>query len=503
MTLTSPRTTPVAQVPEEGITAAALSELLAAQQRAFLTEGPPSAAVRIDRIDRLTAALLEHADELTAALNADFGNRPEANSLSSDILGAMSDVTDVRENLEAWMADVEIPAAAAKGLPTHIQNRPKGVVGIIGPWNFPVSLVFQPAVEAFAAGNRVMIKFSEVPSRTAEVFARAVATRFPQDEAVVVRGGTETSVAFSELPFDHLFFTGSPGVGRHVAAAAGRNLTPVTLELGGKNPVVVGPDADVQVAAERVSAARMMNGGQLCLCPDYVLVPEDKVEAFVGAFRTAMRGYFPAYRENPDVVTLVDDRNFARVKGLVDDARAKGAEVITMVPEDEQAALPDAATRRMPPTLLLGVTDEMTIAHEEVFGPVISVLPYGTVREAIDYITAKPHPLAAYWYGDDTAEFREFVRRTTSGGVTRNDMALHFGIEGAPFGGVGQSGSGAYHGKAGFDTFSHQRTITQSALPFGVAPSAMPPYTAEKRDQLRGAVAQALTAVRKQLGESD
>lgn len=282
-----------------------------------------------------------------------------------------------------------------------------------------------------------------------------------------------------------------------------RNLTPVTLELGGKNPVVVGPDADIQAAAERVSAARMMNGGQLCLCPDYVLVPEDKTEAFVDAFRTAMHAYFPAYRENPDVVTLVDDRNFARVKGLVDDARAKGAEVITMVPEDEQAALPDADTRRMPPTLLLGVTDEMTIAHEEVFGPVISVLPYETVREAIDYITAKPHPLAAYWYGEDTADFREFVRRTTSGGVTRNDMALHFGIEGAPFGGVGQSGSGAYHGKVGFDTLSHQRTITQSALPFGVAPSAMPPFTAEKRDQLRGAVAQALATVRKQLGESD
>ncbi|WP_237556993.1 aldehyde dehydrogenase family protein [Streptomyces sp. SID4956] len=500
--MATPDTT-LAPAPREGLSAAELRELLAAQQRAFLEEGPPSAEVRRNRIDRLTAALLEHADELTAALNADFGNRPEANSLSSDVLGALGDVALVRQELEAWMADVEIPAAADKGLPTFVQSRPKGVVGIMGPWNFPVSLVFQPAIEAFAAGNRVMMKFSEIPSRTAEVFARAVAQRFSPEEAVVVRGGTETSVAFSELPFDHLFFTGSPAVGRHVAAAAGRNLTPVTLELGGKNPVVVGHDADVRVAAERVSAARMMNGGQLCLCPDYVLVPRAKVEEFVGAYRTAMSGYFPTYRENPDVVTLIDERNFARVSGLVEDARAKGAEVITMVPDDELAALPDAATRRMPPTLLLGVTDEMTIAHEEVFGPVISVLPYETVQDAIAYVTARPHPLAAYWYGEDTADFREFVRRTTSGGLTRNDMALHYGIEGAPFGGVGQSGSGAYHGKVGFDTFSHQRTVTQSLLPVGVAPSGMPPYADERLVQLRGAVAQNLADVRKRLAETD
>ncbi|MFI0968290.1 aldehyde dehydrogenase family protein [Streptomyces sp. NPDC021080] len=501
--LASPDTTPASPVPPEDISAAELRDLLAAQQRAFLAEGPPSAEVRRNRIDRLTAALLEHADELTAALSADFGNRPEANSLSSDVLGSMGDVTLVRTELESWMADVEIPAAADKGLPTFVQSRPKGVVGIVGPWNFPVSLVFQPAIEAFAAGNRVMIKFSEVPSRTAEVFARAVAGRFSPDEAVVVRGGTETSVAFSELPFDHLFFTGSPSVGRHVAAAAGRNLTPVTLELGGKNPVVVGHDADVRVAAERVSAARMMNGGQLCLCPDYVFVPREKVEEFVGAYRTAMSRYFPAFRENPDVVTLVDDRNFARVDGLVEDARSKGAEIITLVPEDELTSLPDAASRRMPPTLVLGVTDEMAIAHEEVFGPVISVLPYDTVHDAVEYVTARPHPLAAYWYGEDTADFREFVHRTTSGGLTRNDMALHYGIEGAPFGGVGQSGSGAYHGKVGFDTFSHQRTITQSLLPVGVAPSSMPPYTDERLAQLRGAVAQNLADVRKRLGESD
>jgi coniferyl-aldehyde dehydrogenase len=487
---------PSATAPAVDPETAEMLQLLAAQREAFLVEGPPTVDVRLDRIRRLTLALLDNADELAAALDADFGNRPTSVSLSSDVLGSLPGLPQVQAELADWMADHPIPGSAEKGMPTFVQHRPKGVVGVIGPWNFPVNLTFLPALEALAAGNRVMIKFSEIPERAAEVFARAVAAYLSPDEVVVVRGGAETSAAFSALPFDHLFFTGSPAVGRHVAAAAGANLVPVTLELGGKNPVVVARDADLPETARRIAAQRMMNGGQLCLCPDYVFVPDEAVGAFVDAYAAAMATYFPTYRENPDVVTIVNGRNFDRVTGLIEDARAKGAEVRTLAPDDELVSLPDPTTRRIPPTILLGVTDDMDVAHDEVFGPVITVLGYDDVRAVIDYVNARPHPLASYWYGEESSDFHEFLRLTTSGGVTRGDMALHFGIEGAPFGGVGQSGSGAYHGKVGFDTFSHRRTVTQSALPFGVAARSMPPFKPERLDGIRAAINKQAEALR-------
>jgi coniferyl-aldehyde dehydrogenase len=477
-----------------------LRELLDAQRSAFLREGPPTAAVRRDRIDRLSLAVLEHADELAEALMADFGNRPLRNSLGSDILGSLPDIEFVRTHLEEWMAPRHIEGSDERGLPTVVQTRPKGVVGVIGPWNFPVSLVVTPAVEALAAGNRVMIKVSEVPSRTADVLAQAVAERLDPEEVVVVRGGPATAAAFSDLQLDHLFFTGSPAVGRLVAAAAGRNLVPVTLELGGKNPVVVAPDADLRVAAERIAAARLMNGGQVCLCPDWALVPRDRVDEFVDAYSSSVRTYFPDVARNPEYVSSIDDANFARVVGLIDDAVERGATAITIAPDDEMPVLPDAESRRVPPTLLLGVTDEMRIAHEEVFGPVLTVHPYDGADEVVDAVNANPAPLAAYWYGDDSAQFRDFVERTTSGGLTRNDMALHFGIEGTPFGGVGQSGMGAYHGRVGFDAMSHQRTITQSLLPVGVAPMSMPPVADDALESARGQVRAALAATRERLG---
>jgi coniferyl-aldehyde dehydrogenase len=487
---------PLETITEPDLDTAAMVGLLDRQRRAFRAEGPPTLEVRLDRIRRLTLALLENADELAAALNADFGNRPAAVSLSSDVLGSLPGLPQVQADLADWMADQPISGSEEKGMPTFVQHRPKGVVGVIGPWNFPVNLTFLPALEALAAGNRVMIKFSEIPARTAEVFARAVAAHLSPEEVVVVRGGAETSAAFAALPFNHLFFTGSAAVGRHVAAAAGTNLVPVTLELGGKNPVVVARDADLPEAARRIAAQRMMNGGQLCLCPDYVFVPQEAVGPFVDHYAAAMATYFPTYLENPDVVTIVNSRNFERVTSLIDDARTKGAEVRTLAPDDELGSLPDPATRRIPPTVLLGVTDEMDVAHEEVFGPVITVLGYDDVRSAIDYVNARPHPLASYWYGEESPDFHEFLRLTTSGGVTRGDMALHFGIEGAPFGGVGQSGSGAYHGKVGFDTFSHQRTVTQSALPFGVAPRSMPPFKPGRLDGIRETISKQAEALR-------
>ncbi|MCU1523339.1 MAG: putative benzaldehyde dehydrogenase [Microbacteriaceae bacterium] len=454
-------------------------ELRAALDRqiaAFRLEGPPSAETRRDRIARFALAVLEHADELTAALAADFGSRPEHFSLLAEL--SVDGFTDhVLDSLDSWMTDELVPEGAAMGLPTFIESHPKGVVGIIGPWNFPVGLVVQPAVEALAAGNRLMIKFSEIPERTAEVFARAVASRMTPEEVLVVRGGPQTAAAFSALPFDHIFFTGSPAVGRRVAAAAGANLVPVTLELGGKNPVVVHTSADLTQAAQRIAGNRMINGGQLCLCPDYVFVPADRVDGFVDAYLALMAQTYPDYFSSSDVVSSINPANFKRVTALIDDARSKGATVLRAVDQggDDLAQ----STRRIPPTLLLGVTDEMAIASEEIFGPVIVVYPYDDLDAALEYIDSRPLPLVAYFYGEDNSDFHQFLKRTRSGGVTRNDMALHLSVHDVPFGGVGQSGSGSYHGKAGFDTFSHQRAVTASAWPFSASSFVTPPYPAE------------------------
>ncbi|MCW0200106.1 aldehyde dehydrogenase family protein [Sphingopyxis sp.] len=471
---------------------AELQRLLGAQRAAQAKDPVPDAATRRDRIDRFVATVLEHATELAAALDADFGSRPQTTSLELDILGGMEAINFARENLEAWMAPTEVPAAMGGAIPTVIQNRPKGVVGVIGPWNFPVVLVFVPTVEALAAGNRVMIKFSDMAPHTGAVFARAVASRMRPEEVVVVNGGLSTATAFSDLRFDHIFFTGSPKVGRLIAVAAGRNLVPVTLELGGKNPAIVAPDADVAEAAARIAAARLVNNGQVCLCPDYVFVPEAGKEAFVAAYQGAVLAHFPTFVDNPDVVSIINDANYARVAGLIDDAKAKGATEVVIVPEAEKDRLSDAKQgRRLPPTLLLDVPMEAEINAEEIFGPVLVVHSYADVDEAIAYAAAGEHPLSSYWYGGDTDAFRRFVQNTTSGAVSRNDFALAYINHAAPFGGVGMSGSGAYHGKAGFDTFSHQRPIAQSDLPVALAPAFVPPLSAERINGVTAATAAA------------
>ncbi|TAM65255.1 aldehyde dehydrogenase family protein [Mycobacterium sp.] len=447
-----------------------LRSLLDAQRSDFLRAGEPSVALRRDRIDRLILLLTEGADDFSAALNADFGNRPHAINLMSEVVGILPDLLATRRNLKSWMRPQKLRSTGLLGVPTVVDKKPLGVVGIIGPWNFPVGLVVQPAASALAAGNRVMIKFSEVTSRTAELFAAKAAKYFDSTELTVVTGGADVGAAFSALPFDHLFFTGSPSVGALVAAVAGKNLVPVTLELGGKNPAVVAPDADVRAMARRIIAARLTNGGQLCLCPDYAFVPRDRVDDFVDA--ALEQGKIAAANEGEaGMVTIVDDKNFRRVTGLIEDARSHGATLY------DTGTATDSARRRIPPTIAVGVNDNMRITREEVFGPVLSVLPYDTIGEVCDYVAARPSPLAAYWYGPPESGLDEFRKRTQSGGMTINDFAVHCAMMAAPFGGVGHSGSGAYHGKTGFDTFTHHRTVTTSKLPFSMASLLTPPYS--------------------------
>jgi coniferyl-aldehyde dehydrogenase len=460
---------------------ATLNAMLNAQRSDFLKAGSPSVALRRDRIDRLILLLTEGADEFSTALNADFGNRPHAINLVSEVAGILPDLLATRRHLKSWMRPQRIASAALLGMPTVVEKKPLGVVGVIGPWNFPVSLVVQPAAAAFAAGNRVMVKFSEVTPRTADLFAAKAARYFDPTELTVVTGGPEVGAAFSTLPFDHLFFTGSPQVGALVAAAAARNLVPVTLELGGKNPAVIAPDADVPAMARRVMAARLGNGGQICLCPDYVFVPSDRMAEFVAA--ACEHGRVAALADGgAGLVSIVDDKNFERVTALIEDARARGATV-----HDSGTPL-DARRRRIPPTVLVGVTDEMRITDEEVFGPVLSVLPYDTITQVCDYVAARPSPLAVYWYGPGGSGLDEFRAKTQSGGMAINDFAVHCAVMAAPFGGVGRSGWGAYHGKAGFDTFTHRRTVTTSRLPMSFAGLITPPYPAALSPAVSGYV---------------
>jgi coniferyl-aldehyde dehydrogenase len=466
--------------------------ILERQRQAFLADGPPGVALRRDRIDRLLALVLDNADAFVDAMSADYGTRPKTGSLFTEIVGMVSVIEHTRSHVRQWMRATKLMRTARMfGLKAEVQPSPLGVVGIIGPWNFPLNLVVLPASAAFAAGNRVMIKMSEVTPATADLLKVTAPKYFEPTELDVVTGGPDVAAAFSALPFDHLFFTGSPVVGALVQQAAARNLVPVTLELGGKNPVVVSPDADINRSATRIAQARMINGGQVCICPDHVFVPDDRVDAFVDVARQTLRGMFPSIVSNDDYCSSVNHANFDRVVGLIDDARANGATVEIVAPAGE--SLPDRATRKIAPTIVRNVDEHMKIANEEVFGPVLAVRPYSQLTDAIDYINARPAPLVAYWYGPENDDFKTFVRHTRSGGVARNDFGAQMIPSAAPFGGVGRSGMGAYHGKAGFDAFSHYRTVVGSDLPFSITGRAAPPFS----DSMKTGVGIALRMARR------
>ncbi len=455
-----------------------LDAILKTQREDFTKSRPEDLSVRKDRIERAMTLLRENSEALCQAMSEDFGNRSARQSMLTDIAGTIGFGKYCLKNLDKWSRTdkrkVQFPLGLL-GAKAEVRYEPKGVIGILSPWNFPVNLSFGPLMQVLAAGNRAMIKPSEFTEATSELSRELVEKYFAQEEVAFITGSPEVAQAFSSLPFDHLIFTGSTATGRKVMEAASKNLVPVTLELGGKSPVILGKSADLERAGERIALGKMMNAGQICLAPDYMIVPEAQEDAAVAAVELGVHNMYPTLLANDDYASIISDHHFDRLQGLVADAKAKGAKVVEVNPADEDFS--NSNTRKMPLTILQNVTDDMDAMQEEIFGPVLPVKTYSDVDEAVDYVNANDRPLALYYFGDDTAEQKRVLSRTISGGTTVNDVIFHVSMEDLPFGGVGSSGIGSYHGIEGFREFSHARsTYTQPKIDIAKLGGFKPPY---------------------------
>ncbi|GER06436.1 aldehyde dehydrogenase [Kordiimonadales bacterium JCM 17843] len=413
---------------------AAMLDVLDAQRAAFRKEAPVTLETRLDRLRRGTAILVDHQDDLVEAMAADFSGRPQLMSKFTDIASAVKAFKFAQKHLRAWMKPqkrrLEFPLGLL-GAKAHIEYQPKGVVGLISPWNFPVNLTFGPLAGILAAGNRVMIKPSEITPQTSDLMERLFTQYFSGEEISVVTGGADVGQAFSALPFDHLLFTGATSVGRHVMRAAAENLTPVTLELGGKSPVLVSGSADLAQMAERVVVGKMMNAGQICLAPDYMLVPKAKLAEAKQAVADAAARLYPTVKSNSDYTSIINGRHKARLLAYIEDARAKGAEITVVNPAGEQF-MDEENSNILPLHLVSDVRDDMAIMQEEIFGPLLPFVPYDHVEDAINYVNSHDRPLGLYYFGSDASEERHVLECTFSGGVTVNDVVWHVGHEDLP-----------------------------------------------------------------------
>ncbi len=446
-----------------------LTEIIAQQRAAFVRDGAPPVEQRRRDLLKLKRMLLDHATGIAAAISADFGHRSHQETLLADLFPTVAGIDHLHAHVARW-ARPERRGVVWYFLPARARviYQPLGVVGIIAPWNYPISLAFSPMAAAIAAGNRVMLKPSEFNPATTALLEELLGEIFPIEQVAVVTGGAEVGAAFSRLPFDHLFFTGSTPVGRKVMQAASEHLVPVTLELGGKSPAIVEPGFPIERAARGIATGKLFNAGQTCIAPDYALVPEEDVERFVTEVTAAMQRLYPTIAGNPDYTSIINDGHFSRLTGLVADARARGARIVEIGQGDG---------RTLPPTLLIDVNDDMKVMQEEIFGPLLPIVSYRDLDDAITYVNAHPRPLSLYLFGNDGPGRRAVLSRTTSGGVTINDTLLHVVQENLPFGGVGPSGMGAYHGHAGFRTFSHAKAVfSQSRL--NAISLLRPPYGA-------------------------
>ena len=440
-----------------------MGSALAKMKERARKNGAPTYDERIASLDKLERALLARKSGIADTISRDFGNRSKHETLVAEVFIVLGAIKHTKAHLREWMEPQEREVGFVF-LPASIEVRPQpvGVVGIISPWNYPVQLALAPLVQVIAAGNRAMIKPSELVPETAALLHDLIAEVFPEDQVTVVTGGPEVGEAFSRLPFDHLVFTGSTRVGKAVMKAASENLVPVTLELGGKSPTIVAKDFNVKTAAERIIAGKLFNAGQTCIAPDYVMVPSGSRDAFVAACKDAVAKMYPTLLANPDYTSIVNDKHFARVTSYVEDAKTRGAKVVELNPAGETL---DAASgkRKLAPTLVLDPTDEMMVMQEEIFGPVLPVVTYQSLDEAIDYVNEHPRPLALYFFSHDKQATDRVLNETISGGVTVNETMLHVAQDDLPFGGIGPSGMGAYHAHEGFESFSKNKPVFRQA----------------------------------------
>ena len=440
------------------------------QRAAIQHSTAPDLKERLHSLSLLARMLSIRCTDLAAAISADFGIRAVHETYLLELIPLQNAIRHAKQNLADWMR----PQPRRVGLvfqpgKAWVQFQPLGVVGIIAPWNYPLSLALLPVVDALAAGNRVLLKPSEVTPRLAHLLKQLVEETFAEDQFAVLTGGLEMAEHFCRIPLDHLMFTGSTAVGRRVMAAAAENLTPVTLELGGKSPLVVCPDYDVRSAARDLAYGKLATAGQTCIAPDYALAPEEKVRDLANAVIARARRMYPSIASNPEYSAIVNDRHYDRVRNAIEEARAGGAEILT------HGDAPPRPSRKIEPTVVLHAPPECALMREEIFGPVLPVIGYRTIDHAIAHINAQPRPLALYCMTSDRKYRDQLLRQTISGGVTINGTFSHNGIEDLPFGGVGPSGTGAYHGIAGFERFSHARSVYQTRV-YDPMKMVAPPY---------------------------
>lgn len=473
----------------EDMSAQQMQNILSSQKRAYLNDGVVSTALRIDRLERAVNVLKNNQQNFVDAMTADFGHRSEHQSVFTDIASSIGPLRHAQKHVAGWQKKqkrkVTPGVLALLGAKAWVEYQPLGVVGVISPWNFPVNLTFAPLAGILAAGNRCMIKPSEYTPETSKAMAIALAEEFDADEISVITGGPETGANFSGLAFDHLLFTGATSVAKHVMRAAAANLVPVTLELGGKSPVVISRSAPMATTTDALMTGKMLNAGQICLAPDYVFVPEERMGEFVESSKQSVAKMYPTLVDNPDYTSVVNERHFERINNYVEEARGNGVEVVEINPAEEDFRQQPA--NKIPPTLVINPPEDSAIMQEEIFGPVLAVKSYAQLDETISYVNDHDRPLGLYYFGTDQKEVDQVLGETTSGGVTLNDVLMHISQENLPFGGVGPSGTGSYHGEDGFRSFSHTKAVFRQAK-FNPAEKLglRPPYGDKLMNLLKG-----------------
>ena len=463
-----------------------LESTLSILKRRFIDGSYPDLNERIDRITRLKTLVENNTDDFHKALENDFGTRHEQLSLLADTLPVIGSANNALKNIRKWMKPEKRKPNFPLGLlgaKAFIQAQPYGVVGIISPWNFPLTLSLGPLIEILAAGNNAMMKLSEFVPETSALTEKLVKEFFNDDEVVVINGGPQTSQSFSGLPFDHLLFTGSTNVAKKVAYEASANLVPLTLELGGKSPVIIGPKAKMSKSVDKIMMGKLLNSGQICIAPDYVFVPENNKADFVDHAKSYVSESYETLKNNPDYTSIIHLNHFERLKSYIQDAKDKGAEIIEINPANEDFSQQEF--HKIPPTLILNPSDDMEVMKNEIFGPILPVMTYTNLDETIKYINNNPKALALYYFGDDQNEMNALLNKTSSGQMVTNEVLFQFSMHDLPFGGVGPSGSGAYHGKDGFLNFSHKRSVLKGQQILNAGKLVSAPFTEKTEKNIR------------------